>query len=404
MVLALYELPLGVALLNVAGPQNITLQKLLRFKDNAQAVEFTKDLLEHKCPKTLQKFLKNNVDAGTTLAVQDAKIGAAIQKKCSITCEAADNDNTFRAIREKISELLQGFTPTMLQQFSLGLSHTLNRHTLKFSADKVDVMVIQAIALLDDIDKELNTYAMRVKEWYGWHFPELQKHLSDNLQYARLVLLMGYRQNAVNVNLSDVIEEGKVEDVKLAALHSMGVGLTESDLEHIKLLCNEVVTTSEYRSQLYEYLKARMKAIAPNLTTMVGEMLGARLISHAGSLTNLAKAPASTVQLLGAEKALFKALKAKQNTPKYGLLYHCSFVGQASGAKSKGTLARVVGNKTALSARVDALTEGRIETATVGVTGREKAELRLRQIEAGTSFKAVKGDYKQPAAKRMKFD
>ena len=97
----------------------------------------------------------------------------------------------------------------------------------------------------------------------------------------------------------------------------------------------------EYRGQLFDYLKNRMVAIAPNLTAVVGELIGARLISHAGSLINLAKHPASTVQILGAEKALFKALKTKHDTPKYGLIYHAQVVGQAS-APLKGKASRLV--------------------------------------------------------------
>merc|ERR1712048_1368582 len=100
----------------------------------------------------------------------------------------------------------------------------------------------------------------------------------------------------------------------------------------------------------------RMQAIAPNLTILVGELVGARLIAHSGSLMNLAKQPASTVQILGAEKALFRALKTKHNTPKYGLIYHASLIGQAS-AKNKGKISRVLAAKASLAIRVDALTD-----------------------------------------------
>merc|ERR1711916_243799 len=119
-----------------------------------------------------------------------------------------------------------------------------------------------------------------------------------------------------------------------------------------------------YRGQLYDYLKSRMASVAPNLTVMVGELVGARLISHAGSLMNLAKHPASTVQILGAEKALFRALKSKHETPKYGLIYHASLVGQ-SAPKFKGKISRVLAAKTALAIRVDAL--GESSGASIGI-------------------------------------
>jgi len=111
--------------------------------------------------------------------------------------------------------------------------------------------------------------------------------------------------------------------------------ISEDDLDNITALCDEVIEMDAYRAQLFEYLKNRMNAIAPNLTVLVGELVGARLIAHAGSLMSLAKHPASTVQILGAEKALFRALKTKHATPKYGLIYHASLIGQAT-SKNKG--------------------------------------------------------------------
>ncbi|KAK0103647.1 Nucleolar protein 58 [Cadophora gregata] len=275
---------------------------------------------------------------------------------------------------------------------ALGLSHSLSRHKLKFSPDKVDTMIVQAIALLDDLDKELNTYAMRVKEWYGWHFPEMGKIVNDNLAYARIILKVGMRTNTSNTDLSDILPEEIETAIKAAAEVSMGTEITEEDLENIQLLAEQVVGFTEYRQQLSLYLTARMAAIAPNLTEMVGELVGARLIAHSGSLMNLAKSPASTIQILGAEKALFRALKTKHDTPKYGLIYHASLVGQATG-KNKGKIARMLAAKAAIGLRVDALSdwsaqgEGKgddiddEERSALGVTSRMKIERHLRALE-----------------------
>jgi nucleolar protein 58 len=389
-MLALYELPGGYALLRVVEGGGFKLVKQQLFKDSEEAVDAAKSLMSSELHGTLKKFLKK-AGIQEELAVADAKLGGVIKKKLDIPCiHNADVDEIMRKIREQITELVEGLTDQNMLQMSLGLAHTLNRHVLKFSAEKIDVMVIQAIGLLDDLDKELNTYAMRVKEWYGWHFPEMAKILQDNLQYARIILKMGVRENAASTDLSDVIPEDLVAAVRDAAIHSMGVGLTEEDITNIKQLCEEVISTSEYRGQLFEYLKNRMTAIAPNLTTMVGELVGARLISHAGSLMNLAKAPASTVQILGAEKALFRALKQKQKTPKYGLIYHASLVGQAPTAH-KGKIARIAACRAALATRVDALAED-VQGPTIGVEGRESVEFKLRKLE-GTHIldKADKG-------------
>ncbi|KAF3538413.1 hypothetical protein F2Q69_00024856 [Brassica cretica] len=158
----------------------------------------------------------------------------------------------------------------------------------------------------------------------------------------------------------------------------MGTEVSDLDLIHIRELCDQVLSLGEYRAQLYDYLKSRMNTIAPNLTALVGELVGARLISHGGSLLNLAKQPGSTVQILGAEKALFRALKTKHNTPKYGLIFHASVVGQAGG-KNKPRIARSLAAKAALSIRCDAL--GDAGDNSMGVENRLKLEARLRSLE-----------------------
>ena len=306
------------------------------------------------------------------------------------------SDNTtsdlYRAIRNHLPSLIPGLLPQDISTMSLGLSHSLSRHKLKFSPDKVDTMIVQAIALLDDLDKELNTYAMRVKEWYGWHFPEMGRIVNDNLAYARVILAMGMRTSAAKADLAEILPEEIEVAVKAAAEISMGTEITTEDLENIQALAEQVVSFSEYRSQLSGYLSARMAAIAPNLTALVGDLVGARLIAHAGSLMNLAKSPASTIQILGAEKALFRALKTKHDTPKYGLIYHASLIGQATG-KNKGKIARMLATKAALGLRVDALAdwsaegEGKgdmvaeEEKSALGVDGRLKLERRLASLE-----------------------
>ena len=275
--------------------------------------------------------------------------------------------------------------PQDISTMNLGLSHSLARHKLKFSPDKIDTMIVQAIALLDDLDKELNTYAMRVKEWYGWHFPELGKLLGDNIAYAKLVLKMGMRSNAQSADLLEILPEELEEPIKSAADRSMGTEISQDDLDNIQRLAEQVVDFAEYRQQLAGYLTSRMNAIAPNLTALVGELVGARLIAHAGSLTNLSKSPASTLQILGAEKALFRALKTKHDTPKYGLIYHASLIGQATG-RNKGKMARVLAAKASLGLRVDALAEWEDDTAedeksALGTEARYNLERKLAAME-----------------------
>merc|ERR1712232_262545 len=195
------------------------------------------------------------------------------------------------------------------------------------------------------------------------------------------------------------VPEEIATDVRQAAETSMGTEITEEDLANIMTLCERVIELTEYRASLAEYLKLRMNAIAPNLTYMVGELVGARLISQAGSLMSLAKHPSSTVQILGAEKALFRALKTKANTPKYGLIYHASLVGQSAPAL-KGKISRVLAAKLSLCCRVDALGD-QVEPS-LGKEFKEYVENRLASLEEGGMKSGLKGISKPKQAKYVK--
>lgn len=390
--------------------KNISLLSFQPFEDTADAVTAATNLLEGKVSKTLKSFLKKKLKkaAASSLAVADKSLGVSLKDTLSGVSVVQDKktNELFRGLRCYMEELFDtegGVSGEDLRAMQLGLSHSLSRYKLKFSADKVDTMVVQAVGLLDELDKEINTYAMRVKEWYGWHFPELQAILSDNSHYSKLVLKCGMRVNFSKMDLSDVLEDETTEAaVKEAAEVSMGTEIAELDIINIQALAEQVLSMTEYRAQLFEYLKNRMNAIAPNLTILVGELVGARLISHAGSLMNLAKQPASTVQILGAEKALFRALKTKHDTPKYGLIYHASLVGQAA-PKNKGKISRVLAAKASLAIRVDALSDETLDhvDTTIGYEGRAKVEARLRQLEGG-SIGATNGNLK--AQKTAKYD
>lgn len=387
----------------------VKLKHFEKFQDTTEALAAATALVEGKIGKSLKKVLKKIVakEAHEQLAISDAKLGGVIKEKLDVSCvHSPAVAELMRCIRGQMEALITGLPPREISAMSLGLAHSLSRYKLKFSPDKVDTMIVQAISLLDDLDKELNNYIMRCREWYGWHFPELGKVVTDNLAYCKTVRKIGDRTNVAGSDLSELLPEEIEAEVKLAAEISMGTEVSEQDIGNIRHLCDQVIEITEYRAQLYDYLKNRMMAIAPNLTVMVGELVGARLISHAGSLLNLAKHPASTVQILGAEKALFRALKTRKDTPKYGLIYHASLVGQTT-AKNKGKISRMLAAKASLAIRYDAL--GEDTNAEMGAENRAKLEARLRQLEekgirriSGTGKAMAKADkYQHKSEVRM---
>ena len=263
-----------------------------------------------------------------------------------------------RAVRYHIHKYL-GVTEEDLIKSQLGLGHAYSRSKCMFDVNRQDKPVIQTIALIDQLDKNINSFCMRIKEWFGWNFPELNRIVPDNYVYVRIVNLIQTRQNFLEnkeeilPKLEEIVIESELsKSITDAAAASMGSELSEMDLVNVKYFCDKVSGLIRYREDLLNYLREKMKKLAPNTSTLVGEIVAARLISHSGSLSNLAKYPASTIQILGAEKALFRALKTRGKTPKYGLLYHSSYIGKAQ-LKNKGKISRYLANKLAMCSRID---------------------------------------------------
>ncbi|KAH8915046.1 Nop-domain-containing protein, partial [Atractiella rhizophila] len=361
------------------------------FKDAAHALENANDLSEAVVNEHLSSLLELNLPSDKSnviLGVADRNLGSSIKNALSIECDASDrSQELIRGIRLHAEKIIGDLSTGDVARAQLGLGHAYSRAKVKFNVNRSDNMIIQAIALLDQLDKDVNTFAMRVREWYGWHFPELVKLVPDNLQYARMVQAIADKSQLTEDNLSTLSEildddETRAKNVYDASRASMGTDISPVDLINILNFANRVINLYVYRKELQTYLSEKMNLVAPNLAALIGDAVGARLISHAGSLTNLSKYPASTVQILGAEKALFRALKTKGNTPKYGLIYHSTFIGRAA-SKNKGRVSRFLANKCSIASRIDCFTE--TPTTKFGEALRNQVEERLAFYESGSN-------------------
>eukprot|EP01035_Chromulina_nebulosa_P029439 gene29439-39020_t len=195
----------------------VKLKSFAPFASTTEAVVAATSIIDSTLDKNLKKFLKKNIlskEVADELAVADIKLGGLIKEKLDIKCVFNDSiAELFRGVRSQMETLLGGGAEDgALKSMQLGLSHSLSRYKLKFSADKVDIMIVQAIGLLDDLDKEINIYAMRVREWYGWHFPEMAKIVNDNMFFAKCVLRMGMRINCKSCDFSDILADEAVEE------------------------------------------------------------------------------------------------------------------------------------------------------------------------------------------------
>lgn len=346
-----------------------------------------------ECSESLQEFLSTNLpkvkkskDSTFKIGIADPKLAESVKEAGFPVTLAQSSKELLRACRSHFAKAVKTVSDADLDRARCGLGHSFSRHKLKFDTNRQDKPIINAIAVVDGLDKNINTFAMRVREWYGWHFPELAKVVSDNIVYAKITKLIGIRDeydfDAQREALAEICGSEEIADeIKKAAMHTMGQDMEEMDMMNINHFADQVVKLSEMRSHLQQYLKCKMDVVAPNLSALIGETVGARLISHAGSLTSLAKYPASTIQILGAEKALFRALKAKGNTPKYGLIFHSTFIGRAQ-PQSKGRISRYLANKCSLATRIDCFGDEHVG-AVYGTHMRDQVEERLEYLQSG---------------------
>lgn len=343
-------------------------------------LEPVKNFLESNLPKSKKKH-------PVVLGVIEVKLATVISEVLGINCSLSKEvlDEVVRGIRYHFHNLVKGvkdLNVTLKSQLALG--HHYARARVKFNVNRIDNMVIQSISLIDQLDKDINTFAMRVREWYSFHFPELIKVVPENHLYVKCVDVIKNRKTMpedIKEQLENILmDSDKAQNVIDLARSSMGMEISPLDMENVTVFACRVNSLMNRRKELMEYLKLKMHNVAPNLAALIGETVGARLIAHAGSLINLAKFPASTVQILGAEKALFRAIKTRGNTPKYGLIYHSTFIGRA-GKTNKGRISRYLANKCSVATRIDCFRD--IPTEVFGSKLRQQVEDRLKFYETG---------------------
>lgn len=367
----------------------VKLKSFLPFETATAALENTLDVSEGILHKSLKDFIGlalAKVKKSSQLGVNDPNLGSSIKAELKIEC--IHNDvikEIYRGIKLHFDKLLGGLKYGDLEKAQLGLGHAYSRAKVKCNVNRTDNMIIQSISLLDNLDKDINKFYMRAREWYSWTFPELAKIVTDNVVYLKIAASLCDNPSLISSNdtswlISHGLDQDSAIQVVSAAKMSMGAAISEADTHSIKFFLNMVIGLISYRQKLYDYLLKKMKVVAPNLSALIGEVVGARLISHSGSLTNLSKYPASTVQIIGAEKALFRALNTKGKTPKYGIIYNSSFISSAA-QRDKGRISRMLANKCSLASRIDCFYD--IPTPLFGEKLREQLEERLEFYKSG---------------------
>ncbi len=353
------QFPFGVGAFD---EKNNLIEKAL-FPKKAQ--EAAKSLLKTESGKlsdqvtSLVTLLRN---AGYDLFVfGNATLAQESQRRLKINVEVAKPAET-AVLHSRMGEIAleSGFVEndSELNVWTRNVSMELAKLRIKGVVQKRDLIVAQGIQTLDSLDQTVNMFIGRLREWYGIYFPELDRLIEKHETYSRLVMKLGSRENYIIETLeAENIPKERSQLIAKAAESSMGADILETDLEQIQVLAKDVLTLYELRKSMEEYVDKTMEEIAPNVRAVAGALLGARMIAIAGSLQNLAMRPASTIQVLGAEKALFRSLKTGARPPKHGLIFQHTLLHDAK-RWQRGKIARVIAGKLAIAARADVFGEG----------------------------------------------
>uniref|UniRef100_A0A8C9GG64 Nucleolar protein 56 n=2 Tax=Piliocolobus tephrosceles TaxID=591936 RepID=A0A8C9GG64_9PRIM len=271
---------------------------------------------------------------------------------------------------------------------SLNEGHSYSRSKLKLDPKKQDKSIINSIATIESLDKNINVFSMRVVEWYSWHFPELKNIVTDVIKYCKLVQLIGIKDKFdFDLNKDKITEITEDEEIteKIQKVSNLSVGqeLSNEDLSNIVNFSNEIISLYNTRTLLWNYMDNKLNILAPNLKELVGNRLTSRLISHAGSLLNLAKSPCSSIQIFGAEKALFNSLKGNKRTPKFGIIYNSSYISKVP-PKLKGKMSRYLSSKISIVTRIDTFSEN--PTNNYGVVLKKQLEDKILHMIKGVKL------------------
>jgi len=344
-----------------------------------EAVEEALAIERGEVPASATRLLERLKGKVSQVVVEDDEFARSVSS-LGFDVSVMPGGDVFRSFRSRLSEVAvkYGFASSIEDFVSwlYNMEVEYTRRKLRRAAAKRDMLAVQAIRAIDDIDKTINLFATRIREWYGVHFPELNELVKEHEDYIRLVAEIGHRDNITVESLKKIgFSEAKASKIVEAAASSVGADLSEHDAEAIRTLARIVLDLYQLRRTLTSYLGDVMNEVAPNITALVGPLLGARLLSLAGGLEKMAMLPASTIQVLGAEKALFRALRTGGKPPKHGVIFQYPEI-HRSPKWQRGKIARALAAKLAIAAKIDAFT-GRF----LGDKLKKELEARIQEIK-----------------------
>jgi len=383
----LVETAFGILALN---EQEEIIDKTLYPKDPEKASLLALQAEKGEVSSQLEALVRRLAEKGfDRFVLENERLAEALREKLKVSVEVESPSRAGEQVRENLADIAVklGFVDSQeaFYSFLREVSTWISRLKVREAAARKDKVVMQEVSTVDELDKALNVLAGRIREWYGLHFPELSRLIDSHETYVRLVASLGERGNFKLEKLAELgLPRSKAEKVVEAAEASLGAPMDREDLEALQNLCRLYLELAKARRQLTGRIESLLDEIAPNLKALVGPTIGARLISLAGGLEELARLPSSTIQVLGAEKALFRALRRGGRPPKHGIIFQHPFIHQAP-RWQRGKIARALAGKISIAAKVDVFSGNRIGD-------RLKADLEKRVAE-------IREKYRKPPAK-----
>lgn len=369
-------------------------------------------------PREKQRERLAKIDSGTLTKEEESILKRMVKKCDSIVIETIIPHSRYKNLKESIK--FEYETPNMAGEFlrlnmedlllKVGflesgedltsilheLSIDITNDRLREASKSEDMFLIQAINSIEELDETTGKMVERLREWYSIHFPELDR-IKNQERYVEMVTDLGDMDSIID---SGVLDSDK--DSRVRTDRSVGAPISETDLLMVREFAGSVKSLQKTKKSLTDYVDRRMGEIAPNLKDLAGPSLGAKLIAHVGSIERLSKMPSGTVQVLGAEKALFRHLKTGENPPKHGLIFQHP---EVRGAKwwIRGKIARTLALKISLAVRKD------VYSGDYDPTIVESFEKRVEEIKKANPFpkrstKSKKLEEKNPMKKKKKRD
>ena len=356
----LVDSPAGLFLIDKTGKLS---EKSLFARNPSDAAAQLKDVQEGRLPKSAaefgQKLSQLEID---TITVDTGYLATLVRSVVKAEVVEDEKDPTISRLRNRLPSILVRLrlieSKDDYERFVRDVSLELAKTAISEAATRRDLYAIQTVRAIEDLDKILNLLAGRIREWYGLHFPELDRLVEKHDTYIRLVQGLGTRESFTPEALTKMgLPQEKAVQISESASRSSGAVISPPDLAWLQEVSGAVLELYGTREAAEKYTDKIMIEVAPNMTTVLGAILSAKLISMAGGLENIAKMPASTLQVLGAEKALFRTIKTGARPPKHGIIFQYGAIHQ-SPKWLRGKIARAVAGKLAIAARIDAFGGG----------------------------------------------